>query len=167
MKIKAIHAEAAAVLAVLLVLGGLPLLLWYWNTVFVPGQYPPGSKIIHLTAVAKGGVWTQDPVVGYAYWWKKPARTSEIRLTKGDHVVLFLHSPDVQHSFSIPDLQLGPVAIPAGHTVEVQFDADRVGELHFMCTQVCGRDHSHLEGRFIVRERSAVTNTATVGQGVI
>lgn len=162
MKIRPIRAEAAAVLAVFLVVGGLPLLLWYWRSVLVPGQYPAGSKIIHLTAVAKGGVWTQDPVVGYSYWWKKPPRTSEIRLTKGDHVVLFLHSPDVQHSFSVPDLNLGPVAIPAGHTVEVEFDADRVGEWQFMCTQVCGRDHSHLQGRFIVTERNPAPETAAV-----
>jgi heme/copper-type cytochrome/quinol oxidase subunit 2 len=167
MKIKAIRAEAAAVLAVLVVVGSLPLLLWYWHSVFVPRQYPPGSKIIHLTAVAKGGVWTEDPVVGYTYWWKKPVRTSEIHLIKGDHVVLFLHSPDVQHSFSIPDVNLGPVAIPAGHTVAVQFDANRIGELQFMCTQVCGRDHSHLQGRFIITERSSVTNTAAVDQGGI
>lgn len=167
MKKKIIRAETAAVLSVVLLIGGLPLLLWYWRSVFVPGHYPPGSKVIHLTAVANGGVWTQDPMVGYTYWWRKPARTSEIRLTKGDHVVLFLHSPDVQHSFSIPDLNLGPVAIPAGHTVEVEFDADRVGELPFMCAQVCGRDHSHLQGRFIVSERSAPTNTSALRPGGI
>lgn len=158
---KAICKETAAVLAVLLVLAGVPLLLWYWEAVFVPSQYPPGTKIIHLTAVSQGGIWTRDQIVGYDYWWKTPARVQEIPLIQGEHVVLFLHSPDVYHSFSMPDLHIGPVAIPAGHTVEVQFDAKEAGDLRFLCMQVCGRDHSHLEGHFVIAPRELTENKST------
>lgn len=142
--------EAAGVLAVFLVLAGLPLLLWYWRTVALAHHYPPGTKIITLTAVADGGIWTREEVVGYNYWRRRPARVEEIRLNQGDHVVLRLRSVDVLHSFAIPILRLGPVDVPAGHTVEVEFDADRSGVLTFLCWQVCSPEHPKLRGRFVV-----------------
>ena len=142
--------EATAILAVVLVLVGLPLLLWYWRSVALPHRYAAGSKIMTLTAIADGGVWTQEEVIGLNYWWKKASRTSEIPLRQGDHVVVRLHSVDVLHSFAIPILRLGPVDVPAGHTVEVTFEANRAGVLTFLCWQVCSPDHPSLQGRFLV-----------------
>lgn len=143
--------EAVAVVAILVVLLGLPLLLEYWRTVGLAHRYPPNSKVITLTAVASGGIWTQEEIVGYNYWWRKPSRTEKILLNQGDHVVVLLHSVDVLHSFAIPLLHVGPVDVPAGHTVEVAFDADRPGELMFLCWQVCSPDHSKLQGNFLVK----------------
>lgn len=147
--------EMAGVASIVVMLLAFPLALWYWQARAVPGEYPPGTKIFRLTAVADGGLWTMDRVVGSTYWWKKPRRVQEIELTQGDHVVLLLHSPDVQHSISLAEMHIGPVPIPAGHTVRVEFTADKPGEINFFCVQVCGKDHSKLAGRFIVRERSA------------
>jgi heme/copper-type cytochrome/quinol oxidase subunit 2 len=143
--------EAAGVLVVLAVLLGLPLLLEYWRTVGLAHRYPPNTKVIRLTAVASGGIWTQEEIVGYNYWWRKPSRTDKILLNQGDHVVVLLHSVDVLHSFAIPLLHVGPVEVPAGHTVEVAFDANRPGELMFLCWQVCSPDHSKLQGDFLVK----------------
>lgn len=152
MSTKTICRETAAVGAVLLVLIGLPLALWYWRAVAVPGRYAPGTKVIHLTAIADGGIWTQEPVVGFNYWWRKPARANNISLTPGSHVVLLLHSSDVQHAFVMRDLNIGPVPVSAGHTAEVKFDAGGAGVLDFLCMQVCGREHNHMAGSFLVRE---------------
>ena len=145
--------EVAGVLAVLLVLLGLPLVLWYWRTVAVAHRYPPGTKVITLTAVADGGIWTLDEVVGYNYWKKKPTRVDDIPLNQGDHVVVHLRSADLLHSFAIPLLHLGPVDVPAGHTVELEFTADRAGVLTFLCWQVCSPQHPNLRGRFVVKAR--------------
>ena len=145
--------EAAGVLAVVLVLAGLPLLVWYWKAVILAHRYPPGTKVIALTAIANGGLWTQEEIVGHNYWRRKPARTDEITLNQGDHVVLRLRSVDVLHSFGIPLLRLGPVDVPAGHTVEVEFNAERAGVLTFLCWQVCSPDHPNLRGRFVVKAR--------------
>lgn len=147
--------EAAGVLAVLVTLAGLPLLLWHWR-VGVLNRYPPGTKVITLTAIANGGIWTQEDVVGSNYWWRKPVRTEEISLQQGDHVVLRLRSVDVLHTFGIPLLRLGPVDVPAGHTVEVGFTAERAGVLTFLCWQVCSPDHPGLRGRFLVKAGKAV-----------
>ena len=149
--------EATAILSVALVLVGLPLLLWYWRSVALPHRYAAGSKIITLTAIADGGVWTQEDVIGLNYWWKKAGRASEIPLRQGDHVVVRLHSADGLHSFAIPILRLGPVDVPAGHTTEVIFDATRAGTLTFLCWQVCSPDHGGLRGRFLVEGRGTDT----------
>lgn len=47
-----------------------------------------------------------------------------------------LRSADLLHSFAIPLLRIGPVDVPAGHTVEVKFDANRPGVLIF-CAGRC------------------------------
>ena len=143
--------EAAGVMAVVLLLLGLPLLLWYWRNDSLVHRYSPGTKVISLTATADGGIWTQEEIVGFNYWWRRPKRAEEIPLSQGDHVVVRLHSADVLHSFAIPLLRLGPVDVPAGHTVEVRFDADRSGVLTFLCWQVCSPDHPNLHGRFLVK----------------
>lgn len=142
--------EVTGFLAVMAILLGLPLLLWYWRAVAVQSRYPFGTKIITLTAVANGGFWTQEGVVGYNYWARTPTRVEEIPLNQGDHVVVRLRSADVLHSFAIPLLRIGPVDVPAGHTVEVEFDAERPGVLTFLCWQVCSPDHAKLRGRFRV-----------------
>lgn len=147
--------ETAGVLAVLIVLLGLPMMLKYWRTVGMIHRYPPNTKVIRLTAVADGGLWTQDEIVGYNYWWRKPTRAGEIALNQGDHVVVQLHSADVLHSFAIPLLHIGPVEVPAGHTVEVAFDANRPGDLTFLCWQVCSPEHSKLQGDFIVKSNGS------------
>lgn len=143
--------ERSAVFAVVAVLFGLPVGLWYWRSVALLHRYQPGSKIINLTAVADGGIWTQEAVVGLNYWRATPARTGDIPLTQGNHVVLRLRSADLLHSFAIPILRLGPVEVPAGHTVEMQFDANRAGVLTFLCWQVCSPEHGNLRGRFLVK----------------
>jgi heme/copper-type cytochrome/quinol oxidase subunit 2 len=148
---KMVWMETAGVASIIIVIVGLPLLLWYWQAVFSLRKYPAGSKVIDLTAVAQGGIWTQDRVAGYNYWWKTPARTPDIQLNQGEHVVVRLHSPDVLHSFSIPLMHIQPVDMPAGHTEDVEFDATRPGELTFLCYQVCGPDHHSLLGRFQVK----------------
>ena len=145
--------EAAGVLGVLLVLIGLPLLLWYWQAVYMVHHYPPGTKVITLTAVADGGIWTQEEVIGHNYWRKKPTRVGDIPLNQGDHVVVRLRSADLLHTFAIPLLRLGPVDVPAGHTVELEFNADRAGVLTFLCWQVCSPEHPNLRGRFVVKAR--------------
>ncbi len=147
--------EAAGVLVVLFMLVGLPVSLWYWRAISLPHRYPAGAKLITLTATADGGIWTQDRIVGYNYWWRKPTRTEEISLSQGDHVVLRVRSADVLHSFAIPILHIGPLDVPAGHTIEVQFDANRPGVLTFLCWQVCSPEHTNLHGRFLVKASGA------------
>lgn len=143
--------EVSAMIVVIAMLAGLPLLLWHWRAAVVADVPAPHGRLITLTAVADGGIWTQEEVAGFNYWWKHPVRAEEILLNQGDHVVLRLRSADLLHSFAIPLLKLGPVDVPAGHTVKLEFDAVRPGVLTFLCWQVCSPDHPKLHGRFVVK----------------
>ncbi len=136
--------------AVMLVLVGLPLLLWGWRAVLLPHRYPAGTKMITLTAIADGGIWTQQEITGWNYWWREPDRAGYIPLNQGERVVVRVRSVDVLHSFAIPTLRLGPVDVPAGHTVEVKFDVEEADELIFLCWQWCSLHHPNLRGYFVV-----------------
>ena len=105
--------------------------------------------------MAKGGIWTLDDVVGANYWLRTPTRAEDIPINQGDHVVLRLRSADVLHSFAIPILRKGPVEVPAGHTVELEFDVERSGSLMFPCWQVCSPDHGNLHGHFVAKVTAA------------
>lgn len=142
--------EAAGVTAVMAVLIGLPLVLWQWRH-RVLYHHPADTKVIMLTAVANPGMWTRDEILGWNYWWQKPTPVEDIALQQGDLVRLRLRSADVLHSFAIPLLHLGPVEVSSGHTVQVEFRADRPGNLTFLCWQVCSPEHQSLHGRFVVQ----------------
>lgn len=142
--------EWIATVAVVGALVGLPMLLWHWRAQARIPSHGENTKIIELTATGEGGIWTAEPIVGHNYWWKDFERTAEIPLKQGDHVKLRLTSADLLHSFAIPLLRIGPVDVPAGHYVEIEFDATRAGILTFLCWQVCSPDHGKLRGRFVV-----------------
>lgn len=142
--------EAAGVVAVIAILVGTPLVLWEWHE-HARQSHTPGTKVITLTAVATPGIWTQEEVVGWNYWWKTPQPSPDITVQQGDRVVVRLRSVDVLHSFAIPLLHLGPVDVPSGHTVQAEFRADLPGALTFLCWQVCSPEHNKLRGRFVVQ----------------
>lgn len=142
--------ETAGVVTILAILVGVPAVLWQWRH-HVLHHHAADTKVVMLTAIADRGIWTQDEVVGWNYWWKKPTRAENIPLQQGDRVLLRLRSADVLHSFAIPLLRFGPVEVPSGHTVQVEFRADRPGTLTFLCWTMCSPEHQNLHGRFLVQ----------------
>ena len=147
---KNVWKEWLAVVVVVGVLVGLPAALFSWQAAAQTPADGENTKIISLTATGEGGIWTTESIAGHNYWRREFTRATDIPLRQGDHVVLRLTSADLLHSFAIPILRIGPVDVPAGHTVEVKFDATRAGTLTFLCWQVCSPDHGKLRGRFIV-----------------
>jgi heme/copper-type cytochrome/quinol oxidase subunit 2 len=141
--------DRVPLLCTMLVLVGLPAVLWAYGAVYLPHKYP-GARILTLTALAGDGVWTQEPVVGLNYWRRHFTATPEIELRQGQPVVLRLASADVLHSFAIPALQIGPIEVPAGEVREVRFTPERPGQLLFLCWQVCSHLHEKLRGTLLV-----------------
>ncbi|MFQ5652494.1 MAG: c-type cytochrome [bacterium] len=103
------------------------------------------TRVIHLTGVMKNGVWTDEEVTGLNYW-RKTFPPATIVLREGEEVVLRLSSSDGTHSFYVPELNLGPIKVESGHTVEVSLRATKAGDYTYYCTLVCGDCHYFMRG---------------------
>ncbi|SDX80081.1 cupredoxin domain-containing protein [Paenibacillus sp. CF384] len=71
----------------------------------------------------------------------------EIRVKKGDHVKITLHSDDAGHGFSIADYNVDIKGDGEG-----EFDAANAGTFEFHCSVMCGSGHRDMVGKLIVDE---------------
>lgn len=76
---------------------------------------------------------------------------AEIRVKKGDKVVLIVKSVDVKHGFSLPEFGIDEKLEP-GKETRIEFTADKVGSFTFRCSVFCGQGHSEMTGTLIVEE---------------
>ncbi|MFQ5650008.1 MAG: c-type cytochrome [bacterium] len=130
---------AASVTIVLLI--GLPVVVFQNGPWVARGS----TRVIHLTGVMANGVWTDEEVTGLNYW-RKTFRPATIVLRAGEEVLLRLSSSDGTHGFYVPELNLGPIQVESGHTVEVPLRAQKAGQYTYYCTLVCGECHYFMRG---------------------
>lgn len=133
--------ELLAVGTTITVLVGLPVGIFQNGPWLAKGA----TRVIHLTGVMKNGVWTDEEVTGLDYWWKT-FHPATIVLREGEEVLLRLSSSDGTHGFYLPELNLGPIQVESGHTVEVPFHATSAGNYTYYCTLVCGECHYFMRG---------------------
>lgn len=74
----------------------------------------------------------------------------EIAVNKGNRVILHIKSIDVTHGFAISDYDINEMLNP-GEEVTVDFVADKAGEFTFLCSVPCGKGHSSMQGKLIVK----------------
>lgn len=92
-------------------------------------------------------------IIGHRWWWevvydsKYPDRVfrtaNEIHIPTGTVVRVELTSPDVIHSFWVPQLTGKMDLIPGQHNV-TWLEADRPGTYRGQCTVYCGLQHAHM-----------------------
>jgi len=130
---------------------------------FSPRQNNSNVKLICLTAVAKDGVWTDEKVDASNYTYKtfKPAT---IILKEGEEVLFRFTSVDVTHSFYIPELNLGPVEVEAGHYYDVPFKATKIGSFIYYCTKICGNCHFYMQGKLIILGKNTNLTEAMISK---
>jgi len=75
----------------------------------------------------------------------------ELRLKKGEAVILELTSSDVLMGFNLPDFNLRADIIPDKIT-RVRFVPDKTGSFTFLCDIFCGTKHEEMNGRLTVVE---------------
>jgi heme/copper-type cytochrome/quinol oxidase subunit 2 len=75
----------------------------------------------------------------------EPGTNATLNVTLGDEVVLHLTSTDVTHGFAIQEYGIN-VEVPAGHSVDVRFKADKAGDFVIYCTVFCGSGHPQHKG---------------------
>ncbi len=84
-------------------------------------------------------------VVAKKYTFDPP----EIRVKKGEEVLLEVTTADVQHGFHVPDLGIAE-PIQKGKTAEIRFTAEKKGEYKVECDIICGAGHDDMAGKIIV-----------------
>jgi cytochrome c oxidase subunit II len=119
--------------------------------------------VVTLTFLLSYGVWLtratavalDDPravrvtVIGEQWWWRLlyehngtvVAAANEIRIPAGRSVVFKLSSPDVIHSFWVPNLG-GKVDMIPGRTTHLRLRADQPGVFRGQCAEYCGGPHA-------------------------
>lgn len=55
-------------------------------------------------------------------------------------------SPDVLHSFFIPNMRIKRDLVPGSYN-QVWFTPDKIGTYYLFCTEYCGKDHSQMVGK--------------------
>lgn len=137
------RAEVVGAVLVLTTLVGIPL--WVLREEARANEIPNEDNlhVITLTAVAEGGIFTFDDVVGHNYWRRSPEVARPV-VRVGEKVLFRLKSADVTHGFSIPELSVGPIAIEPGYITEVWFEPTESGEYLIQCVFRCGGCHEEM-----------------------
>ncbi|HKP71867.1 MAG TPA: cytochrome c oxidase subunit II, partial [Pyrinomonadaceae bacterium] len=92
-------------------------------------------------------------VTGQQWWWQvrymdaDPSKifytANELHIPVGQPVTLKLKSPDVIHSFWVPNL-VGKKDLVPGHDATLWFQADKEGVYRGQCAEYCGLQHAHM-----------------------
>ena len=75
----------------------------------------------------------------------------EIRVKKGEAVVLQFSAPEVPMGFNLADFNLRTDIIP-GKVATLLFTPDKAGSFTFVCDIFCGSGHEDMNGTLIVSE---------------
>ena len=107
----------------------------------------------------------QIEVTGHQWWWEiryqdpVPSKifttANEIHLPVGEKVRLTLRSPDVIHSFWVPNLAGKRDLIP-GQINYIWITAERPGTYRGQCAEFCGLQHAHMALYVIVEDRPSL-----------
>ena len=74
---------------------------------------------------------------------------SEIRVKKGETVVLQFTAPEVPMGFNLTDFGLRTDIVP-GKVTKLQLTPDKAGSFPFLCDVFCGSGHEEMSGMLIV-----------------
>lgn len=100
-------------------------------------------------------------ITGHQWWWHIQyndgtpnnwvTTANELHIPTGRMIEFELKSPDVIHSFWIPNLN-GKKDLVPGHPTRVTFRADRPGTYLGQCAEFCGLQHAHMRLRLVAEE---------------
>lgn len=144
--------EVVVLIVVLLSVVLTPYAILRINDYYVSSKFPKDAQVITLYGIAKGGIWTEEPVNAFNYWWKKFRRAEEIQIRDDGTPIFFrVTSTDVLHSFAIPLFRIGPYEIKPGEFKEIELKTEsRLRSTRYLCYQYCDKDHEDMYGRLIV-----------------
>ena len=80
-----------------------------------------------------------------------PGTNHSLNATKGESLLLRLHTLDVTHGFAITEYGIQEQVAPGGVT-QVRIVADKIGDFVIYCTVFCGTGHPQHKGTFHVSQ---------------
>jgi cytochrome c oxidase subunit 2 len=93
----------------------------------------------------------------------KIAEFNTCHMPNDTQIQLNLHSPDVIHSFWVPEFRVKQDAVP-GYPTFMHFKTTRAGTYRLECSELCGAGHSEMYASLIVMSPSAFTAWAKAQQ---
>jgi cytochrome c oxidase subunit 2 len=128
--------------------------------VLLTASYATDRRLLDL----KGKEQLTVQVVGHQWWWEiryahgEPARrvitANELRIPVGVPVRVELTSPDVIHSFWVPNLHGKQDLIP-GYSNAIALEADRPGVYRGQCAEFCGLQHALMAFLVVAEQKEA------------
>jgi len=73
----------------------------------------------------------------------------EIRVRRGETVILQLSAPEVPMGFNLADFRQRVDIVP-GKTATLRYTADKAGSFVFLCDVFCGTGHEDMSGTLVV-----------------
>lgn len=105
-----------------------------------------GSNPNHVQVTAQQFAWSFEYANG--------ARSGTLRIPVERSTVLEMTSPDVIHSFFVPEFGQKRDVVP-GIVTELVITPTRTGEFELECTELCGLGHSLMRTKVIVMSQAA------------
>jgi cytochrome c oxidase subunit 2 len=117
-------------------------------TIFDLAKIPKGPNVVHVTVDARQWFWQ------YTYTDKGAEflTANEMHIPVGQPVVLTLTSPNVIHSFWVPQLA-GKKDVVPGHQNTLTIEASREGTFLGQCAEYCGLSHANMRLRVIAESK--------------
>jgi cytochrome c oxidase subunit 2 len=118
--------------------------------------------LAYLGAYSLGETRRVDPqamtvkVTGFQWSWKFEypvygITTTELYLPVDHQVVLKMESPDVIHSFWVPEFRIKQDVVP-GRVTEYRVTPNLIGKYKVRCAELCGTAHSYMESPVVVTD---------------
>ena len=115
---------------------------WGWRDWEVMMKAPANSLEVHVT----GRQWLWD----FEYLNGRKM-LNEVVVPKGKPVRFIMNSPDVIHSFYVPDFRVKQDVVPGTYT-SLWFNATETGTFQVYCAEFCGTSHSAMLAKLKVVE---------------
>ena len=118
-------------------------------------------------------------VTGFQWAWRfdypeSGVTSNELHLVVDRQVVLRMSSPDVVHSFWVPEFRIKQDLVP-GFETEYRITPSELGKYMVRCAELCGTSHTYMESPVIVQTQEefdtwiaaqVAANTAAEASGV-
>ncbi|MEK7774706.1 MAG: cytochrome c oxidase subunit II, partial [Candidatus Zixiibacteriota bacterium] len=121
----------------------LVMIIFVWGFKGFVRLYVVPAHAMQVNVTAQKWFWTFDYPEGVN-------AVNELIVPVDKPVKLLMSSKDVIHSFFVPNFRIKQDIVPNRYQI-IWFEATQTGTFNLFCTQYCGKGHSEMVGKVIVK----------------